>query len=362
MRTRPLLPALAALLALSCSGAQRPRTRGPDEPVPVLGLCLAGEAAARGNEYSGLAWHGDELFLLPQWSPRGLARARAQPGFTRPWLYRIPGARIRAWVDGRDRAPIAPERVPFDLLDLPGDPDYQGFEALAFDGDRAALLVERGDRDRMSGLIVTARLDPARGLVLDRDALTLDVPARSDNHAFEALTRVDGAWLALFELNGLDTSCATPAVRVGERGAAPLAVAVEALPYRVTDATAVDAARRFWVTQYSYRDVGDTAECERSIRAAQCFREAVDCDPRGGATRSVERLLELRDDGAAVRATGRVIPLIREARARNWEGVARLDDRGFVVVTDEWPRTVLGFVPAADQPLPPPAPPCPAAE
>ncbi|TAK27538.1 MAG: hypothetical protein EPO40_18145 [Myxococcaceae bacterium] len=356
---RPLTLPLVALLALSCSGAQRPRARDPNEPVPVLSICLAGEAAARGSEYSGLAWHGDELFLLPQWSPRGLTRARSQPGFTRPWVYRIPGARLRAWVDGRDRSPITPERVAFDTINLANDPDYQGFEAIAFDGDRAALIVERGDRDRMSGLLVTARLDPARGLVLDRDALALDVPMRSDNHAYEALTRVDGSWLALFELNGMDASCASTALRLDARGGEPSAVAVEPIPYRVTDATTVDAERRFWVTQYSYRDVGDTAECERSIRAVGCFQEAVDCDPREGATRSVERLLELRDDGTAVRATGRMIRLLREERGRNWEGLARLDDRGFLVVTDEWPRTILGFVPSADQPLPPPAPPCP---
>jgi hypothetical protein len=357
MRT-PTLP-LVALLALSCSGAQRPRGRDPNDPVPVLSICLAGDAAARANEYSGLAWHGDELFLLPQWSPRGLARARTQPGFTRPYVYRIPGARLRAWVDGRDRSPIAPERVDLDLLDLANNPDYQGFEAIAFDGDRAALAVERGDRDRMSGLLVTARLDPARGLVLERDALTLDVPVRSDNHAYEALTLVDGAWLALFEANGMDTSCASSALRVERAGGDPRAIAVEAIPYRVTDATAADADGRFWVTQYSYRDVGDTEECQRTIRAVGCFQEAVDCDPRGGATRSVERLLELRDDGTSVRATGRVIRFVREDRARNWEGVARLDHRGFVVVTDEWPRTILGFVPSPDQPLPAPAAPCP---
>ena len=282
---RPLTLPLVALLALSCSGAQRPRARDPNALVPVLGICLAGDAAARANEYSGLAWHGDELFLLPQWSPRGLTRARSQPGFTRPWLYRIPGARLRAWVDGRDRSPITPERVALDTLDLANNPDYQGFEAIAFDGDRAALVVERGDRDRMSGLLVTARLDPSRGVVLDRDALALDVPMRSDNHAYEALTRVDGSWLALFELNGMDTSCASTALRLDPRGGDPRAVAVEPIPYRVTDATTVDAQRRFWVTQYSYRDVGDTAECERSIRAVGCFQEAVDCDPREGPQR-----------------------------------------------------------------------------
>lgn len=358
--TRRALTLLASLplLALACAGPQRPAGRDPDAPVPVLPICLAGEAAARANEYSGLAWHGDELFLLPQWSPRGLARAQSRPGFTGPFVYRIPGARLRAFIDGRDRAPIAPECVALDALDLARDPDYQGFEAIDFDGDRAALLVERGDHDRMSGLFITARLDPARGLVVDREALTLDVPMRSDNHAFEALTRVDGAWLALFEVNGMNPSCASTALRIDGTATEPRAVAVEALPYRVTDATSADADRRFWVTQYSYRDVGDTGECERSIRATGCFGEAVSCDP--AAARSVERLLELRDDGVSVRATGRRVQLVTGDRPRNWEGLVRLGDRGFVMVTDEWPRTLLGFVPTPDRPLPPPGPPCPA--
>lgn len=359
---RPLAAAATVALSLSCSGAQRPGARNPDDPVPVLAICLAGDAAARGNEYSGLAWHGDELFLLPQWSPRGLARARSRPGFTRPWVYRIPGARVRAWVDGADRSPVTPERVEFDLLDLPNDQRYQGFEAVAFEGDRASLLVERGIGEVMSALLVTATLDPARGLVLDRDALTLEVPMRSDNHSYEALTRVGGSWLALYEANGMSSSCASQALRCGSTRDEPQVVSVAPIPYRVTDATAADADRRFWVTQYSYRDVGDTAECERTIRASGCFSEPVDCDPRGGDARSVERLVELRDEGVAVRPTGRVIRLQREARPRNWEGVARLDGRGFVMVTDEWPRSILGFVPSPDRPLPAPAAPCPAAE
>ena len=30
---------------------------------------------------------------------------------------------------------------------------------------------------------------------------------------------------------------------------------------------------------------------------------------------------------------------------RNWEGIVRLEDRGFLLVTDKFPETILGFVP-----------------
>jgi hypothetical protein len=33
---------------------------------------------------------------------------------------------------------------------------------------------------------------------------------------------------------------------------------------------------------------------------------------------------------------------------RNWEGLARLDPRGFLLVTDTFPGTILAFVPAPE--------------
>jgi hypothetical protein len=30
--------------------------------------------------------------------------------------------------------------------------------------------------------------------------------------------------------------------------------------------------------------------------------------------------------------------------ARNWEGLVRLDERGFLIMTDKFPETILGFV------------------
>ncbi len=34
-----------------------------------------------------------------------------------------------------------------------------------------------------------------------------------------------------------------------------------------------------------------------------------------------------------------------ELGSRNWEGLVRLDDLGFLLITDEYPTTILGFVP-----------------
>ena len=31
--------------------------------------------------------------------------------------------------------------------------------------------------------------------------------------------------------------------------------------------------------------------------------------------------------------------------SRNWESIARLDDKGFLIATDKYPKMILGFVP-----------------
>jgi hypothetical protein len=61
----------------------------------------------------------------------------------------------------------------------------------------------------------------------------------------------------------------------------------------------------------------------------------------------VERLVEFQYRPEGIEFSGSApIQLQRrgDGEARNWEGIARLDDLGFLLVTDEHPETILGFV------------------
>lgn len=112
------------------------------------------------------------------------------------------------------------------------------------------------------------------------------------------------------------------------------------LEYRMTDATTVDSNGRFWTTNYFYEgDTWATAACPLS----QQF--GVGESHVGELT--VERLveLELGDDGVRVSRSAPILLELAAGVGRNWEGVARLDDRGFVLATDEHPCTMLAFVP-----------------
>jgi hypothetical protein len=119
------------------------------------------------------------------------------------------------------------------------------------------------------------------------------------------------------------------------RPAAPVA----ALEYRVTDATEADARGRFWVTNYHYDgDCWTTGSCPLTNRFG------IGRSHRGRNT--LERLVELELRDGRVRPTD-TEPLYLEldgGDGRNWEGIVRVGDRGFLVATDEHPGTLLAYV------------------
>ena len=60
----------------------------------------------------------------------------------------------------------------------------------------------------------------------------------------------------------------------------------------------------------------------------------------------VERLVkfEYSEDGITLAKAAPILLVLTED-ARNWEGLVVLDDRGFLLATDKFPTTILGFVP-----------------
>ena len=109
--------------------------------------------------------------------------------------------------------------------------------------------------------------------------------------------------------------------------------------YRITDATALDEEKRFWAINYFYPGDKDLLP-ERDFLAIRYGRGVTH---RQQAT--VERLVEFAYDAQGITRTDRApIQLLLGDVSRNWEGIARLDERGFLLATDKFPETMLGFV------------------
>jgi hypothetical protein len=121
------------------------------------------------------------------------------------------------------------------------------------------------------------------------------------------------------------------------------AVPVPNIEFRVTDATELDRDGRFWVINYFYPPESDKLDPANDLWAIK-FGEG----PSHAKCATVERLLQFRYTEQGILKTD-VPPiqlqLVSTEVCRNWEGLVRLPGRGFLLVTDKYPETILGFLP-----------------
>ncbi|OQY37114.1 MAG: hypothetical protein B6243_01430 [Anaerolineaceae bacterium 4572_5.2] len=115
------------------------------------------------------------------------------------------------------------------------------------------------------------------------------------------------------------------------------------IEYRLTDATKLDGDNRFWAINYFYP--GDEDLTPASDPIVETYGEGETHSANDG----VERLLQFQyaDSGISLTDAAPIQLKLLEEDLRNWEGLVRLGDSGFLLMTDKYPGTILGFVPAA---------------
>jgi hypothetical protein len=320
--------------ALSLQQAATPSKDHVDE-VPVTLIPLNGPIIWPAAELSGLAWYGDTLILLPQYPARF-----GQGGGV---LFALHKNEIMDYLSGRISAPLKPQEIPLvtggieEMVWL-----FEGFEAIAFSGEQVFMSIEARNLLGMKGYLISGRIAPDLSEVrLDPSSLTTNKPQMNlGNKSDEALFIAGNEVLTLYEANGAlnaDPHATRFDLSLQPQGEIPFSP----LEYRVTDATSPDADGRFWVLNVYY--YGE--------RALKPYTDLLAVQYGEGATHarstSVERLVELQynSDGITLTETPPIqLQLALKSGTRNWEGLARLDVLGFLVVTDKYPGTLLGFV------------------
>jgi hypothetical protein len=324
---------MASGLSSGCdSGREEVPIRLTEQPIRQIQL--AGEMTQRHAEISGLAWCEEQLVLLPQF-----------PEWFGHHLFVIPKARIIAYLDGEDPRPITPQAVAFTgSAEAEAVPGFDGYEAIGFHDRRAYLTIEtKGDEANHAYLVSGTMADGFKQFSVDAATLVA-VPHQVTmyNVSDEALIVIDDRVGTIHEVNGANVN-PNPVVHLFDLQLQPQGtIAFPIIEYRVTDASAPDSSGRFWVVNYLYtRDLGKLkpgqdywfTHCGTGVTHA--------------ARPAVERLLELQYTGHSIERTDSLPILLRLAEGdtcRNWEGLARLDERGFLLVTDEYPETILAFV------------------
>ena len=301
----------------------------------VIRIPLTGPVAQPNAEISGMAWYGDaesefQLILLPQY-PSRLGNA----------LFALPQTAILAYLDGTGAAALEPQSIALDDAGIAKQIDlFQGYEAIAFSGERVFLTIEAGRGAAMMGYLVAGTLAPDLStLALDAGRITPIAPQSAlDNTTDEALLIVGDVLVTLYEENGIDVNPSPVAHRFDFELNALDSVPFPNIEYRITDAADLESEGYFWAMNYFFP--GDKAQAPEDPLIAIYGQ---------GQTHSqnawVERLLLFQYAESGITLVDQApIPLELSDEARNWEGVVKLDERGFLLVTDKHPETILGFV------------------
>lgn len=300
---------------------------------PVVEIPLAGALTSPQAELSALAWYGEHLILAPQYPDFGGGGS---------FFYALPKADILAFLDGALAGPLEPQPIPLVVPNLRQQIDgFEGFEALALAGERAFLTIEAAPGNAPRAYLVAGTMAADLSMLTIDAVNRVEIPPQSGsaNRSDEALLVVGDAVVTIYEVNGAALNPA-PLAHVFDLDLAPRGVVpFPSIEYRITDATAVDAAGRFWAIDYQYP--GD----EDLWPASDPLAEQYGCGVTHCQYEQVERLVQFEYDQTGITLVGTpplLLTLVDEAR--NWEGLVRLDERGFLLVTDKFPATILGFV------------------
>lgn len=336
--TQTPLPSPTSTSQPSPTPTQTPLPPPPQE-APVQVIPLEGPIASPKAQISGMAWYGDTLVILPQYPEKFFAQTGVVSVFA------LSKQDILDYLSGSLTGPLTPSRLSFQAPNFSSQiAGYEGYEAIAFDGEQVFLTIEANHQGSMHGFLISGKIQPDLNQIrLDLASLVeIPLPVQIFNYAYETLIIADDQALTIYEANGTELNSNPTAFSIERSSLTSNEVDFGNIEYRLTDATAIDENGRFWVM---------------NIFMPIEFWLYTNSDPISekygqGDTHSsymnVERMLELQYNGEFFSLTEREpvqLELIDESNSRNWEALVILEDMGFLAMTDTYPETILGFIP-----------------
>lgn len=298
-------------------------------------------------EISAMDWYGDLLILIPQY-----------PELFDNSVFALQRDQILAYLDGT-RTQLDAHTIHFDsgLLRLRIPRHYQGFESIVFDESRVFVTVEAGWKNSMAAYLVSGEInDGASAIRIEYDSYAeILSPTGIGNMSDEAMVIYNNQLVTLYEANGANVNKSPKAHLFGLDLTFRGTVDIPNIEYRITDATRVDQDGRFWVINTYFAGEEDKLRPLEPEPLVVAYGEG----KSHRILEAVERLVELQmtDQGIELSGTppiqlelfGSELQVMGRAIGnditRNWEGIARLEERGFLLITDRFPETVLAFIP-----------------
>ncbi len=300
-----------------------PNKAGPGEQS-IVDIPLTGPITKKKAELSGLAWMGDTLVLLPQYPEKF--------GPDDGVLFTIPKQAILDYLDGKSKEPISPSTIKFVAPGLSDNiKNYEGFEAIGFWNQNIYLTIESGKNNNMMGYLVSGTISSdSKEIRMDTSNVVEIQPSiQMDNRTDEALVITQNKILTFFEINGAGLNPHPTAHVFGLDLTSEGTILFPNLEYRVTDAALGPNGEIWVINKVSPKDT----ELFSPFDPLKDFRQ-------------VEHLVELNYETSGITlADSPPIKIKLDKEPRNWEGLVLLENRGFLLVTDKSPDTLLGFIP-----------------
>ncbi len=328
---------LIILITFLANCATKYSTTHIPEEIKVERIPLAGPFANRDSEISGLAWYNDYLILLPQYPSRFESDYDGK-------LFAIAKDSILSFLNGKADLTITPIEIDFIAHGLATKIEgYEGFEAIAFFDNKIFMTIESSPNNMLGYLISGVIKRDLSKIIINTDKIAEIHPQASINNATdETMLVTSDKVITIYEGNGKNVN-PFPIAHVFDHDLNLLeTISFPNIEYRITDATNLDENKCFWAINYFYP--GDENAYNPSV-------DPISIVYGKGATHSkyttVERLLKLKYSESGITLVQEApiqLELINDDNSRNWEGIVRLDDIGFLLVTDKYPETILGFV------------------
>lgn len=307
------------------------------EEVEVVTLKIPERIQAPSFEYSGMAWYGDVLVLLPQFPDDKEATRK-------PNLFAIAKEELVLAIENPSLE-LTVRDVPIINSNLRSDiKGFEGFESMLFVGQDVYLTIEsRAGNPMMGNLIkgeVTGNLE---SITLDPESLVkLEPLSKERNATFEAMTFWDGNLYVIYEHNST-INVAQPVVYQYNLDLEFLRqIPFPLIDFRVTDATISDPTGKFWVMNYFFPGDEHLAVDQDALVLEYGEGET------HAANEPVERLVQLQIEADKISRVDQApiyLQLLDYNVARNWEGIVLLDDLGVLLISDSFPGSLLGFCP-----------------
>ena len=298
-------------------------------------ISIGGDITSSSQEISGMDWYKDNLFLLPE-NLNG-------------YVFCINKRILDLKINNNDTSKIIPKKIKFNTPDykkiIPG---FDSFESIAFRGYEVYITIEIKFPDSMSCVLVRGHIDEKslEITIPEQTLTTLDVPMYIDNLSYETLVIKNDHIYALFETNGINLIPNPYALSIGISGNEIQKYPISNINYRITDATKIDQNNRFWAINYFFpRDKKSLNPSDDDILVKKYGQ-----GPTHSISDRVERIVEYKINNNNIVLTNNPhieIKLEGEKISRNWEALARYEDKGFLIATDKYPKpnTILAYIP-----------------